>query len=340
MTVLLDVRDLRVRFRSQGVVRALLQGERDPFIDAVCGVSFQLEEGRTLGLVGESGSGKSTIARAIMGLTPVHGGAVRFGSRELVGLPHRHYAPVRREMAMMFQDPVGSLSPRQTVRALITEPFRIHGLHREKDLDAEAARLLTMVGLSPDFGRRFPHQLSGGQARRVGVARALALDPKVIIADEPTAGLDVSVQGEVLNLLARLQDDLGLSMLIITHNLNVVRHITDRMAIMYLGRLVETGPTHEVFHTPRHPYTEALLAANPEPNPDARHARIELRGEIPSLMNRPSGCEFHNRCVYAQETCTHLAPAVSAAGPGHAYTCHFPLNTGGCGVGAKLQTGS
>jgi len=326
MTVLLDVRGLRVRFRSQGVVRALVEGTRDPFIDAVCGVSFQLEEGRTLGLVGESGSGKSTIARAVMGLVPVHAGSVRFGSRELVGLGHRAYAPVRRDMALMFQDPVGSLSPRQTVRALVTEPFRIHGLHREKDLDAEAARLLTMVGLSPDFGRRFPHQLSGGQARRVGVARALALDPKVIIADEPTAGLDVSVQGEVLNLLARLQDELGLSMLIITHNLNVVRHITDRMAIMYLGRLVEKGPTDEIFHTPRHPYTEALLAANPEPDPDARHSRIELRGEIPSLMNRPSGCEFHNRCIYAQETCTHVAPALSEAGPGHAYTCHFPLN--------------
>lgn len=325
MSVLLDVSNLRVRFRSLSMFRALLRGVHDPFIDAVCDVSFQLEEGRTLGLVGESGSGKSTVARAIMGLVPVAEGSIRFEGNDLVGRSHRDYAAVRRRMAMMFQDPVGSLSPRLTVRSLVTEPFKIHGLS-QRDLDAEAKRLLEMVGLSADFGRRFPHQLSGGQARRVGVARALALDPKVIIADEPTAGLDVSVQGEVLNLLARLQDELGLSILIITHNLNVVRHITDRMAIMYLGRLVETGPTEEVFHRPRHPYTEALLAANPEPDPDAQHARIELRGEIPSLMNRPAGCEFHNRCIYAQELCTHTAPGVSQAGARHRYTCHFPLN--------------
>jgi oligopeptide/dipeptide ABC transporter ATP-binding protein len=329
VSTLLDVRDLRVRFRSLGMLRALVQGERDPFIDAVCGVSFKIEEGRTLGLVGESGSGKSTIARAVMGLLPVQEGSVRFMDQELVGLGNKDYAAVRQRMSMMFQDPVGSLSPRLTVRGLVTEPFRIHGMHRDKDLDAEAARLLKMVGLTPEFGRRFPHQLSGGQARRVGVARALALGPKVIIADEPTAGLDVSVQGEVLNLLARLQRELGLSILIITHNLNVVRHITDRMAIMYLGRLVETGPTEEVFHQPRHPYTEALLAANPEPDPDARHSRIELKGEIPSLMRRPSGCEFHTRCIYAQDLCAQTPPDVGhGASADHAYTCHFPLTPG------------
>jgi oligopeptide/dipeptide ABC transporter ATP-binding protein len=233
----------------------------------------------------------------------------------------------------MFQDPVGSLSPRLTIRSLIVEPFKIHGLS-DRELDAEAKRLLEMVGLSVDFAGRFPHQLSGGQARRVGVARALALDPKMIIADEPTAGLDVSVQGEVLNLLARLQQELGLAILIITHNLNVVRHITDRMAIMYLGRFVEHGPTEEVFYRPRHPYTQALLSANPEPDPDAVSSRVEISGEVPSLMNRPAGCEFHTRCPYAQDRCTGEAPQVTEEAATldtgrRAYTCHFPLQPDG-----------
>lgn len=324
MSALLEVEDLRVRFRSMSTLQALAARNSDPFIDAVCGVSFQVGEGETLGLVGESGSGKSTIARSIMGLIPAHSGSVRFDGQELTGLGQSAYGTVRRNLAMMFQDPVGSLSPRLTVRSLITEPFKIHGL-KERDLAAEAKRLLEMVGLNEDFGRRFPHQLSGGQARRVGVARALALDPNMIIADEPTAGLDVSVQGEVLNLLARLQGELGLSILIITHNLNVVRHITDRMAIMYLGRFVEQGQTEEVFHRAQHPYTEALLSANPEPDPDAALNRIEIKGEVPSLMNRPSGCEFHTRCLYAQETCRSVPPGVTESPENHYFTCHFPL---------------
>lgn len=324
MTTLLEVEDLRVRFRSASAFTALMRRMEDPFIDAVCNVSFSLGEGETLGLVGESGSGKSTIARCIMGLLPAHSGSIRFAGRELTGMNQGDYGAVRRNLSMMFQDPVGSLSPRLTIRSLVTEPFKIHGL-KERDLDAEAGRLLEMVGLNADFGRRFPHQLSGGQARRVGVARALALDPKVIIADEPTAGLDVSVQGEVLNLLAELQARLGLSILIITHNLNVVRHVTDRMAIMYLGRFVEQGTTEEVFHHPQHPYTEALLSANPEPDPDAALNRIEIKGEVPSLMNRPSGCEFHTRCIYAQDKCRNLPPAVSEDPAQHFYTCHFPL---------------
>lgn len=326
MSVLLEVENLRVRFPVMGPLAARLAGIDDPFITAVCGVSFSLREGETLGLVGESGSGKSTIARAIMGLVPPAGGSVRFREEELVGLDRQSFSKLRRHMALMFQDPSGSLSPRLTVKSLITEPFKIHGM-RDKQLAAEAGRLLKMVGLNADFGPRFPHQLSGGQARRVGIARALALDPKLIIADEPTAGLDVSVQGEVLNLLARLQDELGLSILIITHNLNVVRHITDHMAIMYLGRFAEQGPTEEIFHHPRHPYTEALLSANPEPDPDAVLDRIEIKGEVPSLMNRPSGCEFHNRCLYAEHKCTDVPPGVSRAGGNHSFTCHFPLET-------------
>ncbi|MBK1668666.1 peptide ABC transporter ATP-binding protein [Rhodovibrio sodomensis] len=324
MSDLLTVRDLRVRFRVASPVKALMTGMKDPFIDAVCGVDFGIAEGETLGLVGESGSGKSTIARAVMGLVPAASGSVTFDGQQLVGLPNRQFNRVRRDLAMMFQDPVGSLSPRLTIRSLVTEPFRIHGAG-DRELDQEAKRLLEMVGLSADFGRRFPHQLSGGQARRVGVARALAMDPKLIIADEPTAGLDVSVQGEVLNLLARLQRELGLSILIITHNLNVVRHITDRMAIMYLGRFVEHGPTEQVFHHPRHPYTEALLSANPEPDPDAASSRVEISGEVPSLMNRPTGCEFHTRCPYVGDRCRHEAPPVTQDDHGRAFTCHYPL---------------
>lgn len=324
MSALLEVSDLRVRFRSMGAVRALIDRVSDPYIDAVCGVSLSIAPGETLGLVGESGSGKSTIARAITGLAPVHSGSIRFDGTDLTTLKGGEYKKVCRNIALMFQDPVGSLSPRMTVRSLVTEPFRIHGF-RDRDLRAEAKRLLELVGLSEDFGRRYPHQLSGGQARRVGLARAVALDPQLIIADEPTAGLDVSVQGEVLNLIARLQEELGMAILVITHNLNVVRHITDRMAIMYLGRFVEQGPTEHVFGHPRHPYTEALLSASPEPDPDAIPERVAIRGEVPSLMRRPSGCEFHNRCPYVQDKCRGESPQITDAGAGHVFTCHYPL---------------
>ena len=323
MTKLLEVENVRVRFRVAGAIRALLDGERDPYIDAVLRVSLSLEEGTTFGLVGESGSGKTTLGRAIIGLVPVQEGTIRFNGAELTGLSDSAYKPYRRNIAMMFQDPVASLSPRRTVRSLVTEPFVIHGLGK-RDLDAEAARLLGMVGLTTEFFGRYPHELSGGQARRVGVARALALSPKLIIADEPTAGLDVSVQGEILNLMAQLQNKLGLSYIIITHNLAVVRHVCDEMAIMYLGRFVERGRTEDIFAQPRHPYTEALLAAVPRPDPDQRREVVELQGEIPSLRNRPSGCEFHTRCLYAQDRCRREFPAESSALPGHKFVCHFP----------------
>lgn len=331
MSLLLEVTDLRVRFRSVGALRALLRRVSDPFIDAVCGVSLELHEGETLGLIGESGSGKSTLARAVAGLVPVHSGSVRFNGQEISRLGQRAFSDVRRDLALMFQDPTGSLSPRMKVGSLITEPYRIHG-ERNRNMRAEAKRLLELVGLDADFANRYPHQLSGGQARRVGLARALALDPKLIIADEPTAGLDVSVQGEVLNLLARIQAETGVAILIITHNLSVVRHITDRMAIMYLGRFVEQGVTDDVFGSPNHPYTEALLSATPEPDPDADHKRVEIHGEVPSLMHRPSGCEFHTRCPYAAERCATEPPGVSRAADDHVYTCHYPLNVGATGA--------
>lgn len=325
MSALLQIRDLRVRFRVQPAYRALINRDSISWIEAVAGVSLDIGEGETFGLVGESGSGKTTLAQSVIGLVAVAEGTVRFDGREIQNLPPRAMKPLRRDIAMMFQDPVGSLSPRLTVRALITEPFRIHGL-KGRDLDAECRRLLGMVGLPPDFGDRYPHQLSGGQARRVGVARALALGPRLLLADEPTAGLDVSVQGEILNLLAKLQDETGLSILMVTHNLNVVRHVTDRVAVMYLGRIVETGSTEEVFHDPRHPYTAALLSANPEPDPEARLHRIILSGDVPSLLRRPSGCEFHTRCFRAQPRCTQEAPCVTREAKGREFTCHYPLS--------------
>jgi peptide/nickel transport system ATP-binding protein len=324
MAELLRVSDLVVRYRTMGMTKALLKGVRDPFIDAVLNVSFEVKEGETFGLVGESGSGKTTLGRAIIGLTPVKSGSISFRGEELTTLGDAAFKRFRRDIAMMFQDPVASLSPRLTVRALLTEPFRIHGL-KDRDLDSEARRLLEMVGLNDSFFGRYPHELSGGQARRVGVARALSLEPKLIIADEPTAGLDVSVQGEVLNLLARLQGKLGLSYLIITHNLPVVRHVSDRLAIMYLGRFVEHGQTEDIFRHSAHPYTRALLAAVPQPDPDLRREIVKLEGEIPSLANRPSGCEFHTRCPFAQPRCRAEVPAQVEVAPGHGHRCHFPL---------------
>lgn len=325
MEPLLEVAHLRVRFKTKSAVKALIEKDDDPFIDGVMGVSFAIKPGQTYGLVGESGSGKTTVARAIMGLVPVHSGAIRFHGENLVGLSRDRIKPFRRDIALMFQDPAGSLSPRLKIRSILAEPFRIHGM-MPQNLAAEVARLLKMVNLSPSMGDLYPHQLSGGQARRVGVARALALSPKLIIADEPTAGLDVSVQGEILNLMAQLQNDMGLSFLIITHNLAVVRHVSDHVAIMYLGRFLEQGPTQTVFHQMRHPYTQALLSAHASPDPDAVHHRISISGEIPGLVSRPQGCEFHTRCPGVQEKCRRQFPPRADAGKAHRYYCHYPLS--------------
>ncbi len=321
---LLDVNDLRVRFRIMGSIKALTKGVDDPHVDAVLHASLSLKAGETLGLVGESGSGKTTLGRAILGLVHVHSGSAVFEGRELVGLSKRAFMPLRRDMAMMFQDPVGSLSPRQTVRSLITEPFEIHGFSKA-DLNAEADRLCDMVSLPRNFLSRYPHELSGGQARRVGVARALALNPKLIIADEPTAGLDVSVQGEILNLMSNLQSEHGLGYMIISHNLPVVRHISDHLAIMYLGRLVERGNCEKIFDNPAHPYTEALVKGVPQPDPDKRRTLVSIEGEVPSLANRPSGCEFHTRCKYATEQCKAEHPDETQLSDGRFVTCHHPL---------------
>ncbi|MCI2393793.1 oligopeptide/dipeptide ABC transporter ATP-binding protein [Aliiroseovarius sediminis] len=330
MTDLLSVRDLVSRFPVGGGLGSLFSAKQ--YIEAVAGVSFDLEAGQTLALVGESGSGKTTLARAIAGLGEDVSGDVTFDGRDVLNLAGSDRKALRREVAMIFQDAVSSLSPRFTVRALLLEPFQIHDMMPD-DPDAEVDRMLSLVGLPVTMADRRPHELSGGQARRVGVARALALKPKLVIADEPTAGLDVSVQGEVLNLLNDLREKLDLALLVITHNLNIVRHVADYMAIMYLGRVVEIGDTQRIFDEPRHPYTAALLSANPTTDADAAEQRIRLEGEVPSLLDRPSGCEFHGRCPFVRDKCREVVPEVSTTQAGRRFTCHFPLGPDGAPTG-------
>ncbi len=322
MADLLKITNLGVRFRALSSLAALLQNVRDPWIDAVLDVSLRIAPRETVALVGESGSGKTTLGRSIIGLVRPQNGSIQFEDTELCGLSEAAYKSVRRDVSMMFQDPVASLSRRRSVQAQISEPFKVHGIPIK---DNETDRLMELVGLNSFFQQRFPHELSGGQARRVGVARALALSPKLIIADEPTAGLDVSVQGEILNLMRDLQQKLGISYLIITHNLPVVQHVSDRIAVMYLGRLVEQGDTHSIFKRPAHPYTKALLAAVPQPDPAKRRELVSIEGEVPSLRERPAGCEFHPRCAHKQERCSWDPPKSQSFPDGRSVRCHFPL---------------
>ena len=324
---LLEVRGLGVRFRVIGVAKAALRRIAETHVDAVLDADLALERGKTVGLVGESGSGKTTFGRAILGLAPIARGSVRIDGREVSTLGSSEWQPLRRDLAMMFQDPNGSLSPRKTVRSLLAEPFRIHGTAGgdAESLEGKLRGLCDMVRLPVQLLDRYPHELSGGQARRVGVARALALEPRLVIADEPTAGLDVSVQGEILNLLAELQRERGLSYVLISHNLPVVRHISDRIAIMYLGRIVEQGPCALVFDRPAHPYTDALVTGVPQPDPAKRIDKAPIEGEIPSLRNRPSGCEFHTRCPRVRERCRIETPPARGLSDGRDIRCHFPL---------------
>ncbi len=325
MSELLKVSDLRVRYPVAGGIAAMLNRNRRSYVDVVHGVSLNIGRGETLAVVGESGSGKTTLAMALCGLAPVLDGEVRFDGAVMPRGKNQYLQPDRRRIALMFQDPVGSLSPRMTVRKLLSEPFRIHS-DLSDDPDRSALEYLSMVGLGADFADRYPHQLSGGQARRVCLARALAQKPDLLIADEPTAGLDVSIQGEVLNLLSDLQQELGLGILIITHNLNIVRHVAKHMAIMYLGRFLEQGLSELVFQRPRHPYTAALLAANPSTNPDAVPNRIDLTGEVPSLLQRPPGCEFHNRCPRVQAECRESFPGRDGTDGKQVWNCFHALS--------------
>ena len=317
MSTVLNALDLHVRLgggRSRGMLP-----RRRPGIAVIVGVTLTLESGQTLGLVGESGSGKTTLGRAIVGLVPLDSGVVQVAGYSPQGSGDHGWRQVRRETGLVFQDPVASLDPRMTIAELLVEPLLIHR-RGPIDRQREAAALLDLVGLPRSFLDRLPHELSGGQARRVSVARALALRPQLVIADEPTAGLDVSVQGEILNLLSDLQTELGLAYLIITHNLAVARHVTDRIAILYLGRVVEEGPTEAVFAAPAHPYTLALLSAETATNGE----RIAIEGEVPSLWARPRGCEFHPRCPFAQDLCRARAPEPQTVAGDHVVRCHFP----------------
>ncbi|ARU00859.1 putative D,D-dipeptide transport ATP-binding protein DdpF [Yoonia vestfoldensis] len=321
---ILTLRDVMVTFPSLRGLKAMMAPRDARNVQALNGISLDVQRGETLAIVGESGSGKTTLARAINGLVPLAAGEICFNDIALHQRPD--WQAVRRQMAMMFQDPVGSLSPRKTVRELVLEPFAIHRQDVGNPI-ATAQRLLEGAGLNADFLDRYPHQLSGGQARRVGVARALALQPAIVLADEPTAGLDVSVQGEILNLLNGIKAEHGLTTVIITHNLNILRHIADRIAVMYLGRIVEIGPVAQIMEKPRHPYTAALMSANPEPDPTTRRQRIVLQGETPALTARPRGCEFHPRCPAVRADCSSRVPQLTTKGTS-AVSCHYPIQVG------------
>ena len=320
---LVEVRNLKKYFPIR---KGLLQREVAR-VHAVDDVTFAVREGETLGLVGESGCGKSTLGRTIVRLLEPTEGSVIFEGRDISSLGPRALRPLRRQMQMVFQDPYASLNPRKRVGSIIGTPLKIHGVEKSKRRE-RVQELLETVGLSPEHYNRFPHEFSGGQRQRIGVARALALNPKLVVADEPVSALDVSIQSQMLNLLDDLQKELQLTYIFIAHDLGVVRHVSNRIAVMYLGKLVELSPAEELYTRPIMPYTEALLSAVPIPDPDLseQRERIVLQGDVPSPIAPPSGCRFHPRCRYATEICQQVEPPLADYGNGHLAACHHPLN--------------
>ncbi len=310
------------------ITRGIIFQKEIASVKAVDGVTFSVKAGETLGIVGESGCGKSTLARCIVRLLDPTAGKITFEGRDITKLSRARMRPIRREVTMIFQDPYASLNPRKRVGFIIAEPLEVHGLGTDAEVKRRVQELLEVVGLNPEHYNRFPHEFSGGQRQRIGVARALSVNPKLIVCDEPVSALDVSVQAQILNLLKDLQDDFGLTYVFIAHDLNVVRHISDRVMVMYLGKVAEVATRDQLYREPKHPYTGALLSAVPIPNPELGRKRepIVLEGDVPSPVNPPSGCNFHPRCPRFHEGhCDVEEPPLYPFGDGHVAACHYPL---------------
>jgi len=320
--VLLRVENLKKHFP---ITRGMILQREVGAVKAVDGISFDIMEGETLGLVGESGCGKSTTGRTILRLHDPTDGKVFLRGENLADLPRDRMRRYRRDMQIIFQDPYASLNPRMTVGSIVAEPLEVHGIGNGTERRQRVQDLLALVGLNPYFINRYPHEFSGGQRQRIGVARALALEPEFIVCDEPISALDVSIQAQVVNLLQELQEKLGLTYLFIAHDLSMVRHISDRVAVMYLGKIMELAPRDELYNDPLHPYTQALLSAVPIPDPikERKRQRIILEGDVPSPANPPSGCQFHTRCPLAVEMCKHVVPEWREVSPGHWVYCHL-----------------